>query len=137
MKLTYTEKIAFNWLLSSGYKITEIVHKGNGNPDFLCSDGKGYEVKSNNDFTFTEKQVAILRDTDIILVVKEGKVIEALTWKEIKDGNRLKKIKKERIKTIVTSIRIEEKLLKDAKIKATKENIKIGKFIENAIRSFV
>ena len=39
-----TQKNAFKWLLSQGYKETEILFKENKSPTFITSD-KNYEVK--------------------------------------------------------------------------------------------
>lgn len=43
--MNQSETKAKRWLLEQGYKEIDIVFQGRGTPDFLCSDGKKYEVK--------------------------------------------------------------------------------------------
>lgn len=65
------EMLAFELLKKRGYKEEDIIYQGSKNPDFVCSDGKRFEVKrvyGKNELLFTEKQMEELRDTDTILV---------------------------------------------------------------------
>ena len=45
INLNKTEIKGYNWLLSKGYSINDIKFQCNITPDFLTSDGKGWEIK--------------------------------------------------------------------------------------------
>lgn len=40
-----TELVGYRWLLSQGYSEKEIVFQRRKTPDFITSDGRGYEIK--------------------------------------------------------------------------------------------
>lgn len=79
-----TELLAQEWLLSQGYKNTQIIFRPNVSPDFVCQDGKRYEVKRlyGNKLLFTKDQVEVLKDTDIILVFDKEELKNKFLWKD-------------------------------------------------------
>jgi len=44
-KMNKVETKAYNWLQKKGLSETDIIYQARRNPDFLTSDGKGYEAK--------------------------------------------------------------------------------------------
>lgn len=67
-----TEKTAYKWLLSKGYKPNEIAYQAKKTPDFICSDNSKFEVKRlyGNVIWFHRKQFNELRESkDIFIVV--------------------------------------------------------------------
>jgi len=45
MKMNKSEIKGYNWLISKGYTESDIIFQGRSTPDFLTSDGKGWEIK--------------------------------------------------------------------------------------------
>ncbi len=81
------EIIGYNYLLSLGYKENNITFHKMMSPDFVTSDGKGWEVKvkpkrcSGIKHIFTPKQFSLPDNTEIIFV--DGKeVIESINFKD-------------------------------------------------------
>ena len=86
-----SEFIAKLWLINKkGYTKDSIIRNENGSPDFICIDGKRYEVKTTYDkkkIAFNFKQIASLKPTDIILVVHNNEVIDEFCWSEMSNTN--------------------------------------------------
>lgn len=82
--LNKTELMALEWLKNQGYKEKDIIRVPNQSPDFLCMDGKRYEVKFlyGNKIIFYSTQVKNLKDDDIILVFDRDSLITKFLWKD-------------------------------------------------------
>jgi len=52
-EMNKNEKVAYNWLRGIGYSDYDIDYKNNRSPDFILSDGTGYEHKILNSHTIT------------------------------------------------------------------------------------
>lgn len=81
------EMLAFELLKKRGYKEEEITYQGSKNPDFVCSDGKRFEVKrvyGKNDLLFSERQINELRSDDTVLVfdTERKELIGEFLWLE-------------------------------------------------------
>jgi len=65
-----TEKKAYNWLLTKGYTPKDIIFQKRKNPDFLTSDGKGFEAKRLRQRTlwFTSNQFEELKAVGAIIL---------------------------------------------------------------------
>ncbi len=76
--------MALEWLKNQGYKGNEIIKQSNTSPDFICQDGKRYEVKFlyANKIIFYDAQVKSLLEDDIILVFDRDKFILKFLWKD-------------------------------------------------------
>ena len=90
-KLNTSEKIAYEWLKKKyKYSFKDIV-KSNKTPDFICNDGKRFEVKALyvNAIMFSKQQMNSLKDDDFIIVVDTNnkKVIECFKWKDREEKN--------------------------------------------------
>ena len=81
-----TELMALEWLEKRGYKQNEIIKNYNKSPDFICPDGKRYEVKLlyGKQIVFQSSQTKNLKDDDIILVFDKTKFITKFLWKDKK-----------------------------------------------------
>lgn len=80
-----TELMALEWLKTNeGYKENEIIKNSNSSPDFICQDGKRYEIKFlyGNRIIFYSTQIKNLKDNDIILVFDRTKLITKFLWKD-------------------------------------------------------
>ena len=87
-KFNRDELTALDYLLTTkGYTIEQIRHNTVESPDFICSDGKKYEVKHDRTATFSLKQLSVLEDDDIILLVNGNKIREVL-WGILKTGEK-------------------------------------------------
>lgn len=77
-----TELYAKKWLLKNGYKEEEIIFRQNSSPDFICKDGKRFEVKYlyGNKLIFSKKQEDNLKKTDIILVFDKNGLKAQFNW---------------------------------------------------------
>ena len=88
--MTKTEKLAYNWFLSQGYKPAEISFDPRRHIDFIVA-GKPYEVKrlyQKNIIYTTKSQYEKLKDPNVtILVFDEGcsKPVFVGSLKEIED----------------------------------------------------
>lgn len=71
--MNQNEIIGYNHLLSLGYKPSEIKFNYKTSPDFITSDGKGWEVKNIDSLHFSEYQMFMPLDTNIILVDNNNK----------------------------------------------------------------
>jgi len=83
-KLNASEKIAYEWLKKKyKYSFGNIV-KSNKTPDFICNDGKRFEVKALyvNSIMFSQQQMNSLNDDDFIIVVDTNKkmVVSYFRW---------------------------------------------------------
>lgn len=79
-----TELMAFEWLKKNkGYKDSDILRKSNDSPDFICLDGKRYEVKFlyANKIIFYSTQIKKMKDDDNILVFDRNGLIIDFLWK--------------------------------------------------------
>ncbi len=81
-----TELMALKWLKDQGYKDNQIMRKRNTSPDFICEDGKRYEVKFlyGDRIIFYSTQLKNLRDSDVVLVFDKTKLITKFLWKDRK-----------------------------------------------------
>jgi len=89
---TLTERLAYEYLLTKGYKEQDIHINGRISPDFICSDGKRYEVKlvRGNQILFTKLQLDTLQPNDIVLVFNESGLKSEFLWKDRqKSGYRI------------------------------------------------
>lgn len=82
MGINKTELMAIEWLKKQGYKKNEII-KTNSTPDFVCLDGKKYEVKFlyRNKLVFSYRQVEKLKNNDMILVFNNNSFVHKFLWK--------------------------------------------------------
>lgn len=82
--MNQTERIAFEWLKNKGYKEQEILFRSSKTPDFVCNDGKRYEVKLaySNQILFSKSQIKYLKDGDYILVFNNRDfMVDEFLWK--------------------------------------------------------
>lgn len=133
-----TELMALEWLKNhEGYKENEIIKNTNKSPDFVCLDGKRYEVKFlyKNMIIFYSTQIKNLKDNDFILVFDRDKFITKFFWKDRKNISiKIKIVEKEN----QTSINIEHKTLeKLKKLRITKRETYdeiLNRLVENEKR---
>lgn len=102
-----TEILAFELLKKRGYKEGDIAYQGSKNPDFVCSDGKRFEIKriyGKNELLFTERQMKELKGTDIILVFdSEDKELKGeFFWSDRQTDFTIKIIKRSNTKMQIT-----------------------------------
>jgi len=78
------ELLGFEWLRKHGYEEKDIRFNCNKSPDFICSDGKRYEVKKiqKNQILFYPIQITSLKEDDIILVFQKENYVTNFLWKE-------------------------------------------------------
>lgn len=83
-----TEKLGFEWLQKQGYRRSYIKFNCNTSPDFVCFDGKRFEVKKlykkDRALSFSSSQIKQLKDTDIILVFNDEELVYKFLWKDRK-----------------------------------------------------
>ena len=79
-----TELKAVEYLISQGYKENEIIKNSNKTPDFICLDGKRFEVKFlyGNSLVFYSTQLKDLKDDDTILVFSKDELVNKFEWKD-------------------------------------------------------
>jgi hypothetical protein len=79
-----TELKAIEYLISQGYKESEIIKNSNKTPDLICLDGKRYEIKYlyGNSLVFYSTQIKDLKDDDIILVFNKDELVNKFEWKD-------------------------------------------------------
>ena len=79
-----TETLAFNLLKERGYKEKDIIFNSNKTPDFMCNDGKRFEVKFlyGNQLLFSKLQILVLKADDLILVFNRDRFISEFKWKD-------------------------------------------------------
>ena len=79
-----TELMAKEWLEKKGYHENDMIFRPQVSPDFICKDGKRYEVKFlyGNKLLFYNKQVKQLKNTDIILVFTNKGFFSEFMWGE-------------------------------------------------------
>ncbi|MBC8521368.1 MAG: hypothetical protein H8D26_05195, partial [Methanomicrobia archaeon] len=87
------EIIAFELLKKRGYEEEDIIYQGTKNPDFICTDGKRFEVKriyGRNELLFTQKQMKELQNDDKILVINTEikKLSDEFLWSEAQKQSR-------------------------------------------------
>ena len=84
-----TELKARKWLIKQGYKDSEIIFNGGHTPDYVCADGKRYEVKFlyGDEILFYSAQVGKMRDDDEILIFDRDKFIAKFKWKDRKKSH--------------------------------------------------
>lgn len=80
--INQSESVAKKYLINLGYKPHQVV-KNHYTPDFICSDGKRFEVKHlyNNVILFYSTQISRLKPTDTILVCDNDRFISKFLWK--------------------------------------------------------
>ena len=87
-----TEVKAYNWLIKQGYSKEQIVYRSRKTPDFLTSDGRGFEAKKlyGDLIWFTKSQFEELKSMSNvkILVFKDDseEPIAEIPSAELKDG---------------------------------------------------
>ena len=116
-----TEKKAYRWLLQR-YSKEDIIFQRRKNPDFLTTDGKGYEAKRlyGNTIWFTQRQFEEIKNLEnvTILVFSDDKDEPILTFPAtmLKNGLIIKGVKvsvvkgEEEMKTIQISDEVWETL---------------------------
>jgi len=69
--MSLIEKKAFDWLLRQGYREEDITYNPNSTPDFVTSDGRGWEVKRlyKGRIEFTKNQLEVLKKSPNITVL--------------------------------------------------------------------
>ena len=72
-----TQQKAYDWLLTQGYTSKDIVFQPRKTPDFLTSDGKGWEAKmlyGKSTVWFFDKQISLLSklNNTFVLVFESG-----------------------------------------------------------------
>ena len=79
-----SETMAYDWLIKKGYTYKDIKKNGKQTPDFICSDGKRYEVKTvyGNRIVIFDHQYESLKPTDIILVFDKKGFVTKFLWKD-------------------------------------------------------
>jgi hypothetical protein len=74
--MNITEKKAFSWLLSKGYRAEDIIFSRKKSPDFRCTDGKSFEIKRayGKMIMFTAAQFQYIKSlhTPIVLVFADN-----------------------------------------------------------------
>jgi len=78
-----TEIKAKEWLIKvKKYNAKDIIKNARGTPDFICSDGKRYEVKFFNggQIMFTTNQIKSMKDDDIVIVFDKDGYIGEFEW---------------------------------------------------------
>jgi len=120
--MNQAEILAFELLKKRGYKEEEIIYQGSKNPDFICNDGKRFEIKrvyGRNELLFTERQMKELEGTDIILAFNSERkeLIGEFLWseKEIQTKFKIKVIKYQKKLQITVSDRIYAIIKREAK----------------------
>lgn len=85
--LNRTELMALEWLKGQGYKDNEIIKQNNKTPDFVCQDGKRYEVKFlyGNRIIFYNTQIEELQNDDVILVFDRTQFVRKFLWSNRKN----------------------------------------------------
>jgi hypothetical protein len=126
------EQMAFQWLIEKkGYTKEQIIFNKNKSPDFLCKDGKRFEVKSimaksKAKLFFFDLQLDILKNKDIIIVFNKGKFIAEFEW-----GN------KENSKFVIVSHRLhDEKVAKLEKEMSEGDTDEAGLIFKKVINVF-
>jgi hypothetical protein len=81
-QLNKTEVMALKWLKTQGYSEEDIFHNTRASPDFMCTDGKQYEVKKVycNTLIFTDLQLKTLNSDVIILVFDNENFVSSFFW---------------------------------------------------------
>ncbi len=76
--------MALEWLKKKGYKEEDIIKNSNKSPDFICNDGKRYEVKFlyGGRIIFYDTQIKNLKEQDIILVFDRSNFVTKFLWKD-------------------------------------------------------
>ena len=125
--MNQAEMLAFEILKKRGYKEEEIIYQGTKNPDFVCNDGKRFEVKKlygRDELLFTERQMKELENTDTILVfnTERKEQIGEFLWsgKEIQTKFKIKVIKYQKKLQITISDEVYALLEKEVKPKGTR-----------------
>lgn len=100
-----TETLAYDWLLTNlNYEPENILYQNKDSPDFICSDGKGFEVKKANitnnskSITFHKSQWDKLKEKqDQITILVYTSTTEnqpiLLSMKELKEREKISGIK--------------------------------------------
>ena len=90
--LNKTETMALEWLINErGYK-KEDVNKTNNTPDFVCEDGKRYEVKYlyANKIIFNGYQSTKMKNEDIVIVFDNRGFCDEFLWGDRDKINKYK-----------------------------------------------
>lgn len=68
-----TETKAYQWLLKQGYSEDSMIFQPRRTPDFVCSDGKGYEVKrmygKNTIWLYADQAEELAKNKDAEILV--------------------------------------------------------------------
>lgn len=86
--LTRFEQMAMEYLCDvKGYAKESIV-KNYRTPDFICPDGKRYEVKQllGNSIRFHPHQIAQMLDEDFVLIFDDSGFVSYFQWKDRGDS---------------------------------------------------
>ncbi len=86
-----TERKAFNWLIKKGIPESNISFRARKTPDFLTTDGRGYEVKLLSDYGIytNPKQLEELRDKNPTTLVFSPFAEEPIFAASFKDVEKL------------------------------------------------
>ncbi len=109
-----TELMALEWLKKKGYKEEDIMKRSHTSPDFICQDGKRYEVKFlyGNRILFYSTQIKNLKGSDIILVFDRAGFVTKFLWEDRKNIAMDLKVIEQKDRT---TIQIRNKTLKRLK----------------------
>lgn len=75
-----SEIIAHQYLIEKGYKEEDINYYSANSPDFITSDGIGWEVKHKENIKFSPNQYYMDYNTVLLLVDENGKVTEQMFY---------------------------------------------------------
>ena len=83
--MNWSEVRALELLKSRGYKDSGILWNVGDSPDFICDDGKRYEVKLlyGSKLIFGKNQINKLRGDDIILVFNRSGFLTEFFWENV------------------------------------------------------
>jgi len=130
-----TEQLAKSWLMRQGYKEEDITFRYDKTPDFVCADGKRYEVKRlyGKNIFFGETQMRSLRKEDLILIFDKKRLVSKFKWGRPKECLFYLKV----LESNKHSITIDEDVLRLLKDYCRESGAKISSTINAAVRQFL
>lgn len=141
-----SEAKAKRWLLEKkGYLESEMVFQRARTPDFLCADGKSFEVKRlySNTIWFYDTQVEQIRNEEdcfVVVISDEEEPIAIIKSEQIRDGAiiagvRVKVIEKTNETTVKLKGEVLERVLRERakRERETKEAVSIAEVVKEII----